>query len=240
MLKSSKLLRTAAALLCCACCFCACSRTASDDPAAVTTAMQPEETEQTSPIEEPVSDSFPFTFFLDDGSEYTVTLPRDPEYWAELHSCTLDDSGDATPVILLTTENGTGVHLEQARAFSCADGTEYPVTPVDEILTRYVTAEDCGTHWLLTVNGAGYEISKEQFADYPPEELFPVPNLSATQNFYVEHGRLYCRVGLLCAGAGTGYAAESLVIRYGLTDGTVTANEITFDRPTAQETEETP
>ena len=83
----------------------------------------------------------------------------------------------------------------------------------------------------MTVSGAEYQIPKSQFADYPADQLLTDPDPTQFQNFFVENGQLFCRVSLLCAGNGTGYAAETLKIRYDIVDGTVTAAEITFERP---------
>lgn len=199
----------------------------------------PQTAEPAEPDTPPSVESYPFAIMLDDGTEITVSLPRDPEYYAELHLCAL--SGEETPVrvILQNLAGGTGVLLEEARVFSGDDGTEYPVVSPDEVLGRYVTFTDSEDAWHMTVEGAEYLIPKAQFSDYPTEALFPLPNPSMWQNFYVENGQLFCRVSFLCAGDGTGFAAETLRIRYDLIDGTVTASEITFERPEIAESEET-
>lgn len=195
------------------------------------TAPTPMTTEQTAPTEEPVTESYPFSFVLDDGTEMTITLPLDPEWNAELHLCTL--SGTETParVVLHKTGYGTGLLLEEARVFSGDDGAELPVTSVNDILSRYVSLSNESDYWRMLVGGAEYQIPKAQFADYPADQLLTTPDLTKFQNFFVEHGQLFCRVSLLCAGNGIGYAAETLKIRYDIVDGTVTAAEITFERP---------
>ncbi len=235
----SVLCRIAAVLLC-AMLLAACNFDAAAPQQTTADSTPIPETEAPAVPDTPPSvESYPFAVMLDDGSEITVSLPRDPEYHAELHLCTL--SGEDVPVraVLYNVADGTGLLLEEVRIFSGTDGTEYPLTPPDEILDRYVVFSDGADAWHMTVLGAEYQIPKAQFSDYPAEALFPLPNPSMWQNFYVENGQLFCRVSLLCAGDGTGFAAETLKIRYDLTDGTVTAAEITFERPAVEETDET-
>ena len=193
--------------------------------------------EQTVPIEQPVVEPYPFIFYLDDGTEIEISLPRDPELYAELHLCSLSDEESPAHVLIHSTEGGTGVLLEEVRVFSGDDGAEYPVVSVDGILSRYVTISNEDEHWRMTVGGADYLIEKSQFADYPADQLLAEPDLTLHHNFFVENGQLFCRVSLLCAGAGTGYAAETLKIRYHISDNTVTAAEITFERPDPTDSE---
>ena len=201
------------------------------------TSPHPMTAEQTVPIEQPVFDTHPFSIYLADGTEIEITLPRDPELYAELHLCNLSDDQSPAHVLIHSTESGTGALIEEVRVFSDDDGTEYSVVPVNEILSRYVIIAAEETQWRMTVNGAEYLISKEQFADYPPEQIFAEPDFSQFHNFYVENGQLYCRISLLCAGNGTGFAAETLKIRYHISDNTVTAAEITFERPDTTDTD---
>ncbi|MGM9626394.1 MAG: hypothetical protein ACI3XM_11885, partial [Eubacteriales bacterium] len=42
------------------------------------------------------------------------------------------------------------------------------------------------------------------------------------------NGQLYCRIRILCVGTPTGYAKESLLIRYGFEAGAMIPVEITF------------
>ena len=200
----------------------------------------PETAAPAEPDTPPTVESYPFSFLLDSGEEITVSLPRDPELFAELHLCTM--SGEETPVRAVLTDiaDKAGLLLDEARIFSGEDGTEYPVVSPDEILNRYAVFSDSEDAWHMTVSGAEYQIPKAQFADSPAESLLSLPDPSKQQNFYVENGQLYCRVFFLCTDTEDGYAAESLRIRYDLTDGIVTASEITFLRAASEEIEETP
>ena len=60
--------------------------------------------EDTAPIHEPVFPAYPFSFFTEGGEEITVELPCDPEQYAELHACTLDDAGALYHAILYSVE----------------------------------------------------------------------------------------------------------------------------------------
>lgn len=195
----------------------------------------PETAEPAIPDAPPSVESYPFAVMLDSGEEITIDLPTDPELSAELHLCAF--TGVETPARVVLY-NAIG-DMEEARIFSGDDGAEYPVVTPGEILDRYVTFTDSTDAWLMTVLGAEYQIPKAQFAD-TEAALLPLPNPAESQNFYVENGQLFCRVSFLCADTETGFAAETLKIRYDLTDGTVTAAEITFERPVVEEVEETP
>lgn len=234
--KCSRLTMILFSLLITASNLCACSFDGGDTVTS-DTAPAPMTVEQTVPIEQPVFEPYPFFIYLDDGTEIEISLPRDPELYAELHLCSLSAEESPSHVLIHSTESGTGVLIEEVRVFSGDDGTEYPVISVNEIVSRYVVLSDEETQWRMTVNGAEYLISKEQFADYPPEQIFAVPDLSQFHNFFVENGQLYCRISLLCAGNGTGFAAETLKIRYHIADNTVTAAEITFERPDTTDTD---
>lgn len=201
-------------------------------------AQMPQTASPAEPDTPPTVESYPFEVMLDDGTEITVSLPRDPDLYAEVHLCTM--TGEETPVrvILQNLADGTGLLLEEARVFSGEDGTEYPVVAPDEILARYAAFSDGEDAWSITVSGAEYLIPKAQFADADAKTLLALPDASVQQNFYVENGQLYCRVFFLCTGDGTGFAAESLNIRYDLVDGTVTASEITFLRAADEEHED--
>ena len=142
---------TAALLFCNAC-------NQNNPPAETTGALDsipvPAISEDTAPIAAPVFPMYPFTFFTEDGEEITVELPCDPERDAELHACTLDASDALYHVILYRAASETDGSTECARVFSYEDGREYPVVPVDEILSRYVTVTSEDGFWRMTVNGA--------------------------------------------------------------------------------------
>ncbi len=207
-------------------------------------AQMPQTASPAEPDTPPTVESYPFEVMLDDGTEITVSLPRDPDLYAEVHLCTM--TGEETPVrvILLDIADDAKLLLDEARAFSGEDGTEYPVVSPDEILARYAVFTDSADAWRITVSGAEYLIPKAQFADADAKTLLALPDASVQQNFYVENGQLYCRVFFLCTdnspdgGTETGFAAESLKIRYDLVDGTVTASEITFLRAADEEHED--
>ena len=189
----------------------------------------------------PTVESYPFAVMLEDGSEIEITLPRDPELWAELHVCAFADETTAR-VVLYNVADSADSSVEEARAFSGDDGTEYRVVSPAEILDRYMTVSDGADAWTITVGGAEYAISKAQFADQAGA-LLSVPDASRRQDFFVENGRLYCRVAFSCTEDGTSFAAETLTIRYDLIDGMLTAAEIAFERTEqedAEEQEETP
>lgn len=205
-----------------------------EKPAADTPAL-PVTAEPAVPDTPPSVESYPFAVMLDSGDEITIDLPTDPELSAELHLCAF--TGVETPVRVVLY-NAIG-DMEEARVFSGDDGAEYPVVTPSEILDRYVTFTDSTDAWLMTVSGAEYQIPKAQFAD-TEANLLPLPNPAELQNFYVENGQLFCRVSFQCASDAEITAAETLKIRYDLTDGTVTAAEITFERPVIEEVEETP
>ncbi len=189
--------------------------------------------EDTAPIHDPVFPAYPFSFFTEDGEEITVELPCDPEQYAELHACTLDDAGALYHAILYSVEPEVGVLPEEVRVFSFEDGREYPVVPVGEILSRYVTVTSEEGLWRMNVGGAAYEVPKSQFSGESQSALSEMPDMTRSHDFYIENGHLFCRVSLLC-GADDLYAAEGLRIRFTIDGEGVTADEITFER---QETE---
>lgn len=211
-----------------------CNPAVPQEPASDTPAV-PETAAPAIPDAPPSVESYPFAVMLDSGEEITVDLPTDPELSAELHLCAF--TGVETPARVVLY-NAIG-DMEEARIFSGDDGAEYPVVTPGEILDRYVTFTDSTDAWLMTVSGAEYQIPKAQFAD-TEANLLPLPNPAELQNFYVENGQLFCRVSFQCASDAEITAAETLKIRYDLTDGTVTAAEITFERPVIEEVEETP
>jgi len=211
-----------------------CNPAVPQEPTADTPAV-PVTAEPAIPDAPPSVESYPFAVMLDSGEEITIDLPTDPELSAELHLCAF--TGVETPVRVVLY-NAIG-DMEEARIFSGDDGAEYPVVTPSEILDRYVTFTDSTDAWHMTVSGAEYQIPKAQFAD-TEANLLPLPNPAELQNFYVENGHLFCRVSFQCASDAEITAAETLKIRYDLTDGTVTAAEITFERPVIEEVEETP
>ena len=194
--------------------------------------------EQTAETEAPFTDAFPFSFALDDGTEITTTLPCDPEYFAEMHLCALSDTESLTHVLIYNIMSDSGEPLEEVRVFSGDDGRELPVVPVNEILSRYVSITSEEDHWRMTVGGAEYQISKSQFTDVPAEQLRTEPDATRYQDFYAENGQLFCRVSFLCADTEAGIAKETLKIRMELIDGTLTAAEISFERPETEESSE--
>lgn len=225
--------------------LCGCTAHTDSDAATTDSAIVsiPETAAPATPDTPPAVESYPFSVMLEDGSEIEISLPCDPEQWAELHVCALSDTETHARVVLYNIAHGTELSLEEARVFSGDNGTEYPVVSPNEILSRYVTIYDETDAWRMAVGGADYEISKSQFSDYPADQILTTPDPTLQQNFFVENGQLFCRVSFLCAGNGTGFAAETLKIRYDLTDGTLTAAEITFERaeiPQTEEIEETP
>ena len=210
-----------------------CTSTAAGDAAqaASDTPAIPETAAPAVPDVPPTTESYPFSFMLDDGTELEISMPCDPELWSELHLCPLGDGETPARIVIYTLAHGTDMSHEEARAFNGDDGTEYPVISANEILSRYVTIYSEDEHWRMTVGGAEYFISKAQFAEYAAEEIRTDPDPTVYQNYFVENGQLFCRVSFLCAGNdASGFAAETLKIRYDLTDGTVTAAEITFER----------
>ena len=230
------------ALLLCAVLLISCNPAAQNE-AVTESAQMPETAAPAIPDTPPTVESYPFAVMLDDGEEITVSLPRDPDRYAELLLCTV--TGEETPVrvILLDIAENENQLLDEARALSGEDGTEYPVTSPDEILARYAVFADGEDAWRITVSGAEYLIPKSQFADVPAESQLALPDASKQQNFYVENGQLFCRVFFQCTenafdgSTDPRFAAESLVIRYDLVDGTVTAAEITFLRAADEENE---
>ena len=238
----NRILSLALILLILALCACttAPSGTETGSQAASDLPTMPETAAPAVPDTPPTVESYPFSVLLDNGEEITVTLPRDPELYAELHLCAM--SGEEIPVrtVLLDVSDDPARLLDEVRVFSGEDGTEYPVITPTEILNRYAVFADGEDAWRMTVSGAEYLIPKAQFAHLPTDSLFAFPDPSKQQNFYVENGQLFCRVFFLCADTEDGYAAESLRIRYDLIDTTVTASEITFLRTETEDAEETP
>ncbi len=180
----------------------------------------------------PTVESYPMTLLLDDGTEVTVTLPRDPELLAELHLCAMSGEEILVRAVICDLGGDMGHPVEEVYAFSGDDGSAYRVVSPAEILNRYVTLADAEDAYLMTVSGAEYQIPKAQFAE--TDILLALPDPARSQNFYVENGQLFCRVSFLCDASHAVFAAETLKIRYDLTDGVLTAAEITFERPSAE------
>ena len=193
-------------------------------------------TEQTTPVAEPITEEYPFSFILDDGTEISITLPYDPEYDSEMHLCSLSDTDTLAHVLIHNVPSDGGIQPEEIRVFSGEDGHEYSVTTVNEVLSRYVTIYSEDTDWRMAVNGADYMIPKAQFSDDPSVSLLENPDPTRKQDFFVENGQLFCRVSFLCTAAEDGYADETLKIRFDIVDGAVSAAEITFERPQSEET----
>lgn len=185
-------------------------------------------------------EGYPYTFTVENGEEITVYLPREPEEWAELHLCDLDGTGNLNRVILHNTANGTGLWLEEVRVFDGACGEELAVVPVDDVIAAYVAVADSGDWWTLTISGAEYKIDKAQFSDDLADQLYEMPGFDSYRNFFVEHGQLYCDIGIVCAGAGMGFAKESLRIRYGCDAGRIVPAEITFLRDASESSDDIP
>ncbi len=172
---------------------------------------------------------YPYDVILDNGNTVTLTLEgSDPAYHTELHLAALDDTDILNRVVLHKEAGGTGICIEHAYVLDGETGEELPVTAVDEVLSQFVSVSVTDDAWILTVSGVEHRIEKAQFADYPAEQIWDVPVFSQYNDFYMENGQLYCNVGILCAGMGTGYAAESLRIRYGYENGAIVPAEITF------------
>lgn len=183
------------------------------------------------------TDGYPYSFTLDDGTEKTIYFSdSDPADYAELHLAQLDDTGVPNRIVLHRWAGGTGVYIENAYVFDGTTGENLPVTPPEDIIAQYLTVDNTNEGWILHIGGAEYTISKEQFADYAADQIYETPDFSHQIDYSVENGQLYCAIGILCAGMGTGYAEESLSVRYQYaagTDGTpgaVIPAEITFRR----------
>lgn len=173
--------------------------------------------------------AYPYTFSLENGEEMTITLyGNDPAAFAELHLAQLDNTEVFNRVVLHREASGTGVSIEHAHVFDGTTGDALPVTPVADCIAQYVTVANTEDAWILTVAGTDYRIEKAQFADYPTEELLEIPDFSLHHDFSIENGQLFCTVRMLCAGPDTGFAAESLRIRYGFGDAMIVPAEITF------------
>ncbi len=188
------------------------------------------ETLETLPVETASAvPTHPYTFSLENGEEETIILTgNDPEFFAELHLAQLDDTDVLNRIILHRRVSGSGVSVEHAHVFDGTTGDALAVTDVGDVIAQYVTVRTTDTAWILTVAGVDYTIEKAQFADYPAEELCEVPDFSMVHDFSVENGQLYCTVRILCAGPGTGFASESLRIRYSYQDGAIVPAEIMF------------
>ena len=185
-------------------------------------------TDTSSTVTEPnIPKDFPFTFSVDDADDITIKLPRDPALWAELHLLALDGTDSLNRVILHTVDD----ELEEARVFDGMTGNEIFVTPIKDILARFVSTEDDGTHWSIRIGGADFRISKDQFTDSAEEDFLTLPDFTRRCDYFVEHGVHFCRVRPMCTSQENGFANETLLIRYGFENGVVIPAEITFERP---------
>ncbi len=204
-----------------------------DDPPNIKTADETEAQTTTETVSETGSKTptYAYTFILDSGDEKTITLyGSNPADSAELHLVQLDNTDILNRVVLHREVSGTGVSIEHAHVFDGSTGEALPITGVSDTIAQYVTVSSEETAWILSVAGTEYRIEKTQFSDCAPEELFESPDFSAIHDFSVENGQLICTVRILCAGSDTGFATESLRIRYGYSDGAILPVELSFIR----------
>ncbi len=169
---------------------------------------------------------------LADGSVKTLefTDGYDPALYAESYTAQIDNTGVPNTVILHKIYGGTGVFVNRPYVLDGTTGEQIPVRPVDEVIRDYVNITSSDEGWTVSIRGENHLIKRSQFADYPDDMIADSPDLSLINHFYVEDGQLICKVGILCAGNGTGFAKEYIYISYGYDSGTIRPFEVTVKR----------
>ncbi len=171
--------------------------------------------------------TYEYNVSLADGSVKTLTLlGNDPEYYAETHIAQLDGTRVPNRIVLHREESGTGVCIEKAYVLEGNYGRIIPIVSPREVIADNVKVRSEKDAWVLTVSGKDHRIERSQFADYSDEWIYGMPDFTEYIDFSVENGELTCKVMILCAGMGTGYANEYIYIRYGCKDGWVVPTEV--------------
>ncbi len=164
---------------------------------------------------------------LTNGAKAALYLSgNDPSWNTEVHTVQFDGTGVPNTVVLHRFANGTGIGIYHAYVLDGTTGALIPVTPVDEVIENSVEVSSTDDAWILTISGKDYPIDKAQFADYPADMICDIPRFDFIQHFDVTDGQLVCRVGIFCAGNGTGFAKECLSIRYCYDAGRIIPSEI--------------
>ncbi len=168
---------------------------------------------------------------LHSGAKATLYLNgNDPNWYAEVQTAQIDDTGVPNTVVLHRFANGTGIGIYHAYVLDGTNGNLIPVTPVDEVIEEYVEVSSNDDAWILKISGKNYTIDKAQFADYPADTICDIPRFDFIRQFAVVNDQLICKVGIFCAGDGTGFAEENLYIRYGYDNGKIIPVEISVQK----------
>lgn len=162
---------------------------------------------------------YSYTVTLENGQTKTVSLHgADPQLYAQLYLAQLDDTGTLNRVILYrpTGDNQDADAIrEEVYVFDGKTGESIPVTPVEDVLKQFLTVDSMESAWVLHIGGAEYHITKEQFISDTKSKLYETPHFDSNYNFSINNNQLLCTVGIRCADGISGYAKETLMIRYG-------------------------
>ncbi len=178
------------------------------------------------------ANAYKYDVVLSDGSIKTLTMTDgyDPVVYAEDYTIQLDDTDTPNHVVLHKVSGGTGIFVNRPYVLDGTTGERIPVTPVDEIIEKYIEISANDEVWIIRIAGKEYPIAKSQFSDYPPDQICEMPRLDCIQHFTVVNNRLLCKVGIFCAGNGTGFAEENIYIRYGYEAGKIVPVEVSVQK----------